>query len=155
MMSARKAFRRVLILTSIAAFVLMELSSVAQSAADAILGEWISPEKDGKFLFYKSNGKYYGKVSWLKEPNDASGKPKTDAANDDPAKRSVPMMGLIVFSGFVYDDEEKEWIDGKVYDARNGDLYSCRLRLVSNLLMEVRGYILFSWLGKSAYFTRY
>lgn len=146
---------RIVILASIMAFILLELPSVAQSACDAILGEWVSPEKDGRFLFYKSNGKYYGKLCWLKEPNDANGKPKVDAANDDPTKRNVPMLGLVVFSGFVYDEDDNEWVEGKVYDARYGDLYSCRLRLVSNLLMEVRGYILFSWLGKSAYFTRY
>jgi uncharacterized protein (DUF2147 family) len=123
--------------------------------ADAILGEWYSPDKDGKFLFYKSGDKYFGKVCWLREVNDETGKPKKDSHNSDPAKRNNPMMGTVIFSNFVWDPEEKEWVDGKVYDARNGDVYSCRIRLVSASVMEVRGYILFSWLGQSRYFTKY
>ncbi len=154
-MSNHRSLRRRIILCSITVFLFVVAPGVAQNTCDAILGEWFAPDKDGKFLFYKSNGKYYGKVCWLREPNDVNGKPKVDAANDDPTKRNIPMMGLVVFSGFVWSDEDKEYIDGKVYDARNGDLYSCKIRLVSNLLMEVRGYILFSWLGKSAYFTKY
>jgi uncharacterized protein (DUF2147 family) len=153
-MPAHQFIRRVLFLICLLAFILVDAAGIAQNACDAILGEWFAPDKDGKFSFYKANGKYYGKVCWLSEVNDANGKPKVDAANHDPAKRTVSMMGLVVFNGFVWDEEDQEYTDGTVYDARYGDTYSCRIR-VNKLVMEVRGYILFSWLGKSAYFTRY
>lgn len=125
-----------------------------QKGADAILGEWYSPEKDGKFLFYKNNGRYYGKLVWLSNPLGNDGKPKKDLANPDPAKRHISLIGLNVFSGFIYNAEKKEWTEGKVYDTRHGDTYCCTLRLISDLVLETRGFVMYSWLGKSAYFTR-
>jgi uncharacterized protein (DUF2147 family) len=145
----------ILILISFYAFFLLGASSLAQNSCDDVLGEWFSPDKDGKFLFYKSNGSYFGKLIWLSEPKDKNGNLKVDKANPDPTKRNDPMMGVVVFKDFKWDPEEHEWVDGTVYDARYGDTYSCKIKLSSNLVMEVRGYILFSWLGKSAYFTRY
>lgn len=129
-------------------------SGLAQNAAEAILGEWYSPEKDGKFLFYKANGKYYGKLVWTKVPYDENGKPVTDKKNPDPAKRSHPLIGMNIFTDFVYDSEANEWIAGKVYDTRYGDTYCCKMKMISNLVLEVRGYILLPCLGQSAYFTR-
>jgi uncharacterized protein (DUF2147 family) len=154
-MTRSRFFPRIIILLSFFAFFIAEASSLAQNTCDAILGEWYAPDKDGKFLFYKSNGSYFGKLIWVKETKDENGKIKTDSKNPDPSKRNVPMLGLIIFKDFVWDSEEGEWVDGTVYDARHGDTYSCKIKLASNLVMEVRGFILFSWLGKSAYFSRY
>jgi uncharacterized protein (DUF2147 family) len=153
-MSLRRKIRRLLILVSTLFLVSWKVAGSAQTA-DAILGEWYSPDKDGKFLFYKSGGNYYGKIIWLKEPKDEKGNVKLDTKNPDPAKRKNTMMGLIVFKDFKWSDKEKMWVDGKVYDARSGDTWSCELSLSSSLVLEVHGYLVFSWLGKSAYFSRY
>lgn len=153
-MKIHRVARCTMLLAGFLLFFILEAGCIAQNAADAILGEWYSPDKDGKFLFYKYNGKYYGKVTWIKDPNDANGKPITDKANPDPALRNRPLMGMDVFTHFIYDPEENKWVDGKVYDSRHGDLYSCNMKLISNLVLEVHGFVGFSWLGKSAYFTR-
>lgn len=154
-MSTRRVLRRILIFASVLIMVTLRAATLAQSACDACLGEWFSPDKDGKFLFYKSNGTYYGKLIWVKETVDEYGKTKTDSKNPDPSKRNVPMLGLVIFKNFVWDSEESEWVNGTVYDARHGDTYSCKMSMSGKLVLEVRGYILVSWLGKSAYFTRY
>ena len=147
--------KRLFIFASIFFLVIIVASSPAQSACDRVLGEWFSPDKDGKFLFYKSGGCYFGKIIWLKETRDECGKLKTDKHNHDPARRNDPMMGIVIFKNFKWDAEDEKWVDGKVYDARNGDTWSCEMKMVSNLVLEVHGYLIFTWLGKSAYFSRY
>jgi uncharacterized protein (DUF2147 family) len=153
-MSERRFLRCILLTTFLPLLILLCAAGRTQTC-DAILGEWFSPEKDGKFLMFKSNGMYYGKLIWLRDPNDAKGKLKTDSKNPDPVKAKGPMLGIIVFKDFKWDEEEKMWVDGKVYDARTGDTWSCEMSLSGNLVLEVRGYLVWSWLGKSAYFSRY
>ena len=42
----------------------------------------------------------YGKITWLKKPNDARGKPFTDTENPDKSKRNQPLIGLIILKNF-------------------------------------------------------
>jgi len=41
------------------------LKSYAQAPAkDAVVGEWLSENKDGKVLIFKQGDKFFGKISW-------------------------------------------------------------------------------------------
>ena len=52
--------------------------SQAQSADD-IIGKWLNEDQDAHVQIYKENGKFYGKIVWLKEPNEpATGLPKLE-----------------------------------------------------------------------------
>lgn len=158
-MRNRRLIRRSLIVSSVILFTCINVFGRAQTVtSDAILAcEWLSPDKDGRFSFYIENGKFYGKLVWIKEPKDESGKYKLDVKNPDEAKRKLPLLGMVIFKDFKWDQANHKWVDGKVYDARTGNTWSAEIRLSSNTaqIMEVRGYLLFSWLGQSAYFTRY
>lgn len=35
-------------------------------AQSQIIGEWLSEDKEGITTIYKNNGKYFGKITWLK-----------------------------------------------------------------------------------------
>lgn len=70
-------------------FLLMAVTSKAQYQ-DAIVGKWLSADGDGKVEIYKKGDKYYGKLVWLKEPNEDNGTPKVDDENPDASKRSTP-----------------------------------------------------------------
>lgn len=121
---------------------------------DDIYGYWWTPEKKAKVKIYKANnGKVYGRIVWLKDPNGTDGKPKLDKENPDPAKRSQPIEGLVFIKAFVYDGDD-EWEDGTIYDAESGKLYSCHMELENKDKLEVRGYIGISLLGRTEYFTR-
>ncbi len=61
-----------------------------KAAAQDITGTWYNAEKDAKIQIYKSGEKYYGKIVWLKNPNDANGNPKTDVKNTDKKKTMSP-----------------------------------------------------------------
>ena len=99
---------------------------------------------------------YYGKIVWLKEPLDEiTGEPKLDDENEDPALRSRPVMGLMLLRDFEFDGDD-EWTDGKIYDPKNGKTYSCYMefRDDSKDNLKVRGYIGFSMIGRTTYWTR-
>ena len=53
---------------SLLALLFISVSIFASSASDAIVGEWISQEKDGKIIIFKQGEQYFGKISWGKTP---------------------------------------------------------------------------------------
>lgn len=129
-------------------------SSFTYSAnPDAVLGTWLTGSKKGHVQIYKENGKYYGKIVWLKEPLDPkTDKPRTDINNPDSKKKSVPILGLVNLRGFEFDGSE--WAEGKVYDPENGKEYSCKMTLKDPNTLDVRGYIGFSMLGRTETWKR-
>ncbi|MEI6122309.1 MAG: DUF2147 domain-containing protein [Bacteroidota bacterium] len=139
-------------------FLFKDTPLFAQSSnkADDICGEWWTPNNEGRMIFFRSNGKYYGMVSWLKYPNDKEdGAPKRDKLNPNPELRNRLLQNLILFSDFVFNSESGKYTNGKVYDAQDsGNKYSCWLKLIEHNVLEIHGYIGFSLLGKSVFFTR-
>lgn len=128
----------------------------AQDAADAVVGVWKNGEGTGFIQIYKTtSGHYAGKIVWLKEPIDPdTGKPKLDKRNPEDSKKSQPVLGMVNMKGFTYDAEEKEWVDGSIYDPKNGKEYSCKMELDGNNVLKVRGYIGVSLIGRTDTWTR-
>ena len=134
-------------ISTIIMFLLIINLGKAQSVhKDAILGEWLSEEKDGKVLIFKQGEKYFGKVVWGK----SSG--KKDEKNPDPSLRNKDIIGSTILKDFSF--KGKSWEGGSVYDPNNGKSYSCTMKLKSNDELEIRGYIGISLLGRSTVWTR-
>ena len=128
-------------------------SSIASAQkADAIIGSWANPSGEDHILIYKKGNKYFGKLDWIKYPNDETGKPKTDKNNPDETLRTRPEWGLELLKDFVY-DEDNVYDDGTIYDPKNGKTYSCKMTLEGNTL-KIRGYIGISLFGRSETWTR-
>ncbi len=122
--------------------------------ADDLLGTWLNEDKDGHVKIYKENGKYYGKLIWLKNPiDDETGKAKLDKHNDDEELQKRPLQDLMLLTDFVY-DEDGEWDDGEIYDPKSGNTYSCYIKMESMDKIKVRGYIGISLIGRTTYWTR-
>lgn len=130
-------------------------SLFAQShKADDIVGTWLNEEKTGKVQIFKISGKYYGKLVWLKEPNDkVTGKPRTDIENPDPKLKNTPLIGLVNLKGFEFNGKD-EWKDGTIYDPKNGKTYSCFIKFDSPDILKIRGYIGVSLLGRTTLWSR-
>ena len=120
--------------------------------ADAILGQWANPNGQDHILIYKKGNKYFGKLDWIKVPNDEQGKPKTDKNNPDKALQSRPDLGLELLKDFTFDGE-KVYEDGTIYDPKSGKTYGCKMTLDGNSL-KIRGYVVFSLFGRSEVWTR-
>ncbi|MCK9617211.1 MAG: DUF2147 domain-containing protein [Lentimicrobiaceae bacterium] len=114
--------------------------------AHDVVGIWFNGEKDAKIEIYKQKDKYYGKIIWLKEPIDTeTHKPKLDKRNPDPTKRNRPTLGLIIMSHFIWEDGQ--WVEGTIYDPKEGKAYNCKIRMEKLDKLMVRGYIGKSWMG--------
>jgi uncharacterized protein (DUF2147 family) len=139
-------------------FVLIFLFSVTLKAqkADDIIGNWKNGEGTGIIQIYKTKtGHYAGKIIWLKEPIDPeTGKAKLDKRNPDKSKQLTPTLGLVNIWGFIFDEDDKMWIDGTIYDPKTGKEYSCKAEMKKNNVLEVRGYIGVSIFGRTDTWTR-
>lgn len=128
-------------------------SLFAQQAND-ILGQWLNEEGDAKVEIFNRDGEFFGKIVWLKEPKHENGEWKLDDQNPDESLRHRRKLGLEVMHNLVWDEKEKEWNEGKIYDAREGDTYSLYAKLGDNNTLNLRGYIGFSLFGRTTTWTR-
>jgi uncharacterized protein (DUF2147 family) len=117
-----------------------------------ILGTWLSEEGTSHIRVFKAtNGKYYGKIVWLRDEPD-----KLDINNPDESKRSVPLLDLVILKAFTFDQEKKQWNNGSIYDPKNGKTYSCFMWFGdSNDLLFIKGYILgMKFIGRETQWKR-
>ncbi len=147
--------KNIILTLCLLSIMLIPALAFAQKAApgDAILGVWFNAEKDAKIEITKVDGKFFGKVIWLKNPNDAKGKPKTDIENPDPKLRTRPRLGLVVLTNLEY-DKGINYDGGKIYDPKSGKTYSCQAKLANNNLLKLRGFIGISLIGRTSEWTK-
>ena len=119
---------------------------------DAVIGVWKNSSGKGHVQIYKQEGKYYGKIIWLLNDKDEKGQPKVDRKNSDPAQRSKPLIGLVMMRDFEY--KNGEWANGYIYNPSDGNEYKAYLKMQDNSTLTVRGYVGFSWFGKTDIWTR-
>jgi len=115
-------------------------------AQQAILGKWLTPEKDGHIEIYEQGNKYFGKIVWGKDI-------RLDEKNPKPELRKRSLLGVTILNGFEY--KNNQWINGTIYDPNNGKTYQCKMELEKgNKVLRVRGFIGFSLLGRTELFTK-
>lgn len=119
---------------------LLILCSLATSAQNCnrIVGKWLNKGGQGQVEIYLQNGKYNGKLVWIKTPNDAQGHPLTDERNIRPALRKRALLGLEILKGFTCNGST--YTNGTIYDPRQGKNFTCILTLKDDKL-KVDGYM--------------
>ena len=81
------------------------------------------------------------KLVWLNHPIDpATGKPKTDKLNPDPAKRDRPLIGLEVVHALA-PNGPNTW-SGLIYNADDGHTYKAKLGSKPKASPKVKGCVL-------------
>lgn len=124
-------------------------SAAADTDGDKLIGLWAPSDERSKIKIEKIGTKYYGKIVWLKEPNEpGTGKPKLDKNNPDTAMRKTPLKGYRIFKDFVYKGK-KEWSNGTVYDPKNGKTYSCVINMKDDNTIDIRGYVGIKTFGRT------
>ena len=124
---------------------------VKAQSENAILGIWYNTEKTAQVEILKKGSEFIGKIVWLKDPNPG-GKPSVDKENPNPKLKSRPLMGLNLLEGLTYSSDM--WEDGTIYDPKTGKTYSCQVQLKSSQILEVKGYIGFSLIGRTVEWTK-
>jgi uncharacterized protein (DUF2147 family) len=111
------------------------------AVAGAPQGTWLSEDGGTKVRLSDCGGKLCGTVVWLDEPTDrATGRPKTDKHNPDPAKRARPLLGLQVANGLTASGPNT-W-SGRIYNADDGHTYKASFRVQSENTAKVEGCVL-------------
>jgi len=133
---------------------LLVLTPLFAKNGDELVGVW--KPSDGRSLVKidKIGNKFYGRVVWLKEPKDENGQPRKDINNPDESLRETPIKGYRILKDFTYDKEEKLWVDGTIYDPKNGSTYNCKIELKDDNTIEVRGFIGAAVFGRTDVWTR-
>lgn len=122
--------------------------------SDDIVGVWKNGEGTGMVQIYKtSDGKYNGKIVWLKVPNKADGTPRIDENNPDANLRLRPLKGLENLQSFTW-VSDGIWENGTIYDPKVGKTYSCTIKMPDWYTLEVRGYIGVSMFGRTDVWKR-
>jgi uncharacterized protein (DUF2147 family) len=146
-------FKRYLGFVLLLSLLLATFSVQAAPNPDAVIGVWKIGEGTGMVQITKRGDKYYGRIVWLKVPNNPDGTPRTDVNNPDESKRKTPLKGLENMRDFTYTGENK-WENGNIYDPKNGSDYSCEITLVDANTLEVRGFIGVSLFGRTDVWKR-
>lgn len=131
--------------------------SLYAQKADQVLGYWLTQDGDSQVKIFKAkNGKYYGNIKWLDQPNEDDGTPKLDKNNENEKLQSRPIMDLQLLKAFKYDEDDKEWVDGTIYDPKNGKEYKCYMWFEDgdDKTLHVKGFIGFSLLGREVEWTK-
>ena len=140
--------------------VLLVAAPLFAQDSDAIIGKWWNQEKTSQIDIYKQQGKYAGRIVWLKEPvypaddpKGMAGMPKVDRENPDASQRNQPLLGMVAVWGFTFAGDNV-WESGRIYDPRDGKTYKCKMSLKSSGVLDVRGYIGTPLFGKTNTWTR-
>jgi len=131
----------------------------SQSGGDQLIGKYYVIKEDTKAesriqIYKTSDGKYEGKIVWLKYPNHPDGSPKYDEKNPVPELRKVRSDHVVLLKNFTFDENSKEWSGGTIYDPEEGKTYKCKLKFESPTKLKVRGFIGISLIGKTMYWTK-
>lgn len=119
----------------------------ANSNADAIVGEWLSQEKDGKITVFKQGEQYFGKISWGKTTGRKDGK------NPDEKLRSRELLNMVILKNFKFTGST--WENGTIYDPNSGKTYDCILKLKDgNKTLDIRGFVGAPMFGRTSTWTR-
>ncbi len=140
--------------TAIAVLVLVHLfNNQLQAQSKELAGTWYTEEKKAKVDVYSCGGKFCGKIIWMDEPNEPDGTPKLDNENPEEELRDQTILGLQILSK-LQPESDQVWKDGEIYDPESGNTYSCYVELVNENKLKLRGYLGFSLLGRTSYWTR-
>ena len=139
----------------IGAFFLLQTFAFGQATnGDQLLGVWEPSNGKARVKIEKIGEKYYGKIVWLKEPNDPNtGKPKVDKNNPDASLRTVPLKGYRMLKDFKVLGNN-QWDSGTIYDPENGSTYKCIIKMTNSNTLDIRGYIGVEALGRTDVWKR-
>jgi uncharacterized protein (DUF2147 family) len=121
-----------------------------KKGADAIVGKWWFPKKNGKMEIKKEGNVYNGKVIAY----DKEG--QLDEKNPDPKLQTRPFVGIEMLRNFKHDAEAQKWSGGTIYDGDSGKTYKCNMWFDGDDLqnLNARGYVGLSVFGRTEVFTR-
>jgi uncharacterized protein (DUF2147 family) len=141
------------VIAGLAQTVPLQVMAQSQPAAQSYAGIWFDDTGRGAVEITPCGPSLCGRIVWLQEPADKSGRPVTDGNNPDRNRRSRPVCGLEVI-GNVKQQRNGTWDEGWIYDPKEGKRYDLQLRLRSPDTLEVTGYLGVKFLSETLIWKR-
>jgi uncharacterized protein (DUF2147 family) len=127
--------------------------TAAPPAMTPFAGVWLDDTGQGAIEIAPCGERLCGRIVWLKNPNDKTGKPLTDGYNPEKIKRNQPICGLSVI-GDLKLKASGSWDEGWIYDPKEGKSYDLELKLRGTDRLVVTGYLGMKFLGETFVWTR-
>lgn len=129
-------------------FLINLLFIVNASAQSSPIGIWqtIDDEDDkpkSHIEIFEKDGMLHGKILKLLEKSEYE---VCEKCKGD--KKDKPLIGMEIMWE-MEQDKENEWKGGKIIDPKNGKEYKCKLKIKDPDVLEVRGFVGFSLLGRT------
>jgi len=116
-------------------------------------GTWLTEGGKSQIRLAHCGEALCGRIQWLKEPSDPTGKPKRDIRNPDPGKRARPIIGVDILMGMKPGETADQWA-GDIYNPEDGKTYQARLTLQDARTLQVKGCVLGGLICKSQAWSR-
>jgi uncharacterized protein (DUF2147 family) len=122
-------------IATVAAALLLALATTsgtarAQTAEDAV-GVWLNPENQSNVEFYRCGDGLCAKITKVSDGQ------KTDDKNPDAAKRSRPIVGLVIMEG-AKKSGANTW-SGTLYNRADGKSYSGTVTVKAKNTLDLSG----------------
>ena len=121
----------------------------------APLGRWktvndATGKVESVVVIWQEGGMLYGKIAKLIDPDPRDSDRCVQCAGD---LKDRPLVGLRIL--WNLSKNGSQWSGGQILDPENGKVYRCSISLEDGgKRLKVRGFIGFSWLGRTEYWLR-
>ena len=127
-------------------------NAASTAPTDLILGEWWTEKNQGRVRITRDkDGTFRGTTTCCVHKNDPDN-PDIDKFNPKPELRARPTLGIVIFWKLRYDDGE--FVDGYVYNPRDGKTYRIEMKVIDRNTIKIRGYLGISLFGQSQIWKR-
>lgn len=136
--------------------IVLAASASAQHRGNDIIGRWMSQENNLEVEVFKTGNEYKARVVWFRDC-DVNTRPInviSDRKNPNEALRTRKIIGMEVMHGLVYNADDNEWQNGRVYDATSGKDWNVKVWLTEKQILKVRGFWHFQFLGQNMLFKK-
>ena len=124
---------------------------------DLIIGKWMNADDNNlEVEIYKLGNEYKAKLIWFDDSDDKSSPMdmRLDLKNPDKSLQHRKLLGIEVMHGLIYNAEDDEWQDGKIYDSSSGKEWDAKAWINDEGYLKVRGYWHFSIFGQTMRFKK-
>jgi uncharacterized protein (DUF2147 family) len=116
----------------------------------------MSADNNVEVEVFKTGNEYKAKVVWFDDSDDKS-QPmgvRCDIKNPRETLRTRKIIGMEVMHGLVYNADDDEWQEGRIYDSSSGKDWNAKAWINKEGILKVRGYWHFSLFGQTMSFKR-
>jgi hypothetical protein len=125
----------------IIALILLVSGIVNAQNADGVIGKYHLPNKLDVEIF-KTGDIFSGKIIALNGFEDGQ---ILDVKNPDKSKRKTPLLGKVIITDLVFDEDSKKWLNGIMYASEKGMHINLKVTEINDTEITVVGSKLFLW----------